>query len=69
MLRLEEEEGALQGEPLRFSDVTSLGSFALVTTSRGPLRGKEHEDRDRVWAHPAKARPPGESHFSLQLSE
>lgn len=58
MLRLKEEEGALQGEPLSFSDVTSLGSFALVTTSRGPLRGKEHEDRDGVWAHPAAAPAP-----------
>lgn len=58
MLRLKEEGGALQGEPLSFSDVTSLGSFALVTTSRGPLRGKEHEDRDGVWAHPAAAPAP-----------
>lgn len=54
-LQLKEEEGALQAQPLRFSDVTSLGGFALVTALRGPLRGKEREDRDRVWAPPAVA--------------
>ena len=56
--RSSREEGALQGQPLRFSDVTSLGGSALVTVSHGPLRGKEHEDRDRVWAPPALAPAP-----------
>lgn len=57
-LQLREEGGDLQGQPLRLSDITSLGSSGLVAVPRDLLCGKEGEDRDRVWAPPAVAPAP-----------